>query len=156
MKKIALILVIVTLFSLVLTSCQGEFDMEKSIEELKALGFIEIEVAYNISGETTEAEKEIIESSIESVKAERPNSGTIVASPTSQMFKNARAVRCFVQNNNNYQLDEMVFFVTFYSEEEAADFAESHMLGMSTAQSGYVVVVTNLEVAKKAINLKFD
>ena len=157
MKKIALILVIVTLFSLVLTSCESEFDMEKSIEDLKAIGFIEMGVDYNPTGETSKEGGELIESIKESAQINSHNGTQITVDvvPLTQVFKNAKSVRALYEDINNINNDSIVYFVTFYSEEEAIDFANSYPFGLSTARSGYVVVVTSLKKAMDVIGLDF-
>ena len=145
MKKIAVVVTIIVVLSLLLVGCNGKFDMDKSIEELKAKGLTE-GMCYITEEECARATS-ITNSEIRFMGGD---------------FEVEIVKQYGLIENGDYS--KSCTFITFATEEQATNFAELNIEyfakgensnNWKIARDGCVVVMTNLDVAMDIINLEF-
>ena len=145
MKKIAVVVTIVTILSLMLVGCAGKFDMDKSIEKLKEKGLTE-GMCY-ITEEECERATSLTNSEIAFMGGDF----------TVEIVKQYGLIE-----NGDYS--KSCTFITFATEEQATNFAELNIEYFAKgensnnwriARDGCVVVLTNIDMAMKVVNLDF-
>ena len=145
MKKIAVVVTIIVVLSLLLVGCNGKFDMDKSIEELKAKGLTE-GMCYITEEECARATS-ITNSEIRFMGGD---------------FEVEIVKQYGLIENGDYS--KSCTFITFATEEQATNFAELNIEYFAKgensnnwriARDGCVVVFTNIDMAMEVVNLKF-
>ena len=145
MKKIAVVVTIVTILSLMLVGCAGKFDMDKSIEKLKDKGLTE-GMCY-ITEEECERATSLTNSEIAFMDGDF----------TVEIVKQYSLIE-----NGDYS--KSCTFIKLATEEQATNFAELNIEYFAKgensnnwriARDGCVVVLTNIDMAMKVVNLDF-
>ena len=145
MKKIAVVVTIIVVLSLLLVGCNGKFDMDKSIEQLKEKGLTE-GMCY-ITEEECERATSLTNSEIAFMGGE---------------FTVEIVEQYGLIENGDYS--KACTFITFATEEQATNFAELNIEYFAKgensnnwriARDGCVVVFTNIDMAMEVVNLKF-
>ena len=145
MKKIAVVVTIIVVLSLLLVGCNGKFDMDKSIEQLKEKGLTE-GMCY-ITEEECERATSLTNSEIAFMGGE---------------FTVEIVEQYGLIENGDYS--KSCTFITFATEEQATNFAELNIEYFAKgensnnwriARDGCVVVFTNIDMAMEVVNLKF-
>ena len=145
MKKIAVVVTIVTILSLMLVGCAGKFDMDKSIEQLKDKGLTE-GMCYITEEECARATS-LTNSEIAFMDGDF----------TVEIVKQYS----LIENGDH---SKSCTFITFATEEQATNFAELNIEYFAKgensnnwriARDGCVVVLTNIDMAMKVVNLDF-
>lgn len=146
MKKIVSLVTVLVVFIMLLVGCAGKFDMDKSIEKLKAKGLTESSVTYTTEEELAHA--------------------TSVTNSEIKFMGGDFTVEIVAQYSliENGDESKSCIFITFATEEQATNFAELNIEYFAKganpnnwriARDGCVVVLTNLDAAMDAINLEF-
>ena len=146
MKKLLSVVALVILAALLLASCSLFFNEEKCIEKLKAEGLTE--------GMCYITEEECVRATSLTNSQIKFDGGDFTVEIVRQYG---------LIENSDYS--KSCTFITFATEEQAKQFAELQIKYFSEesdnpnnwkfARSGCTVVITNLEIAKKMIPLKF-
>lgn len=145
MKKIAVVVTIIVVLSLLLVGCNGKFDMDKSIEELKAKGLTE-GMCYITEEECARATS-ITNSQIRFMGGD---------------FEVEIVKQYGLIENGDYS--RSCTFIVLATEEQAINFAELFIKDAAEdgnpnnwkfARSGCIVVFTNIDMAMEVVNLKF-
>ena len=145
MKEIAVVVTIIVVLSLLLVGCNGKFDMDKSIEQLKEKGLTE-GMCY-ITEEECERATSLTNSEIAFMGGE---------------FTVEIVEQYGLIENGDYS--KSCTFITFATEEQATNFAELNIEYFAKgensnnwriARDGCVVVFTNIDMAMEVVNLKF-
>ena len=145
MKKAVSLLAILAIFAMLFVGCAAKFDMDESIERLKAEGLTE-GICY-----VTEEECERATSLTNSEIAFMGGDFTV------EIVKDYSLIE-----DGDYS--RSCTFITFATEEQATQFAELKISDFAKgensnnwriARDGCVVVLTNLEVAMEIISLRF-
>ena len=145
MKRIISLVAVLAVFAMLLVGCAGKFDMDKSIEKLKNKGLTE-GMCY-----LTEEECERATSLTNSEIAFMGGDFTVEIVKQYDLIENG-------------DHSKSCTFITFATEEQAINFAQLNIEYFAKsenpnnwriARDGCVVVMTNLKVAMRIINLEF-
>ena len=145
MKRIISLVAVLAVFAMLLVGCAGKFDMDKSIEKLKNKGLTE-GMCY-----LTEEECERATSLTNSEIAFLGGDFTVEIVKQYDLIENG-------------DHSKSCTFITFATEEQAINFAQLNIEYFAKsenpnnwriARDGCVVVMTNLKVAMRIINLEF-
>ena len=141
MKKLLSLVAVLTAFSILLAGCAGRFDMDKAAEKLKEQGLKE-----NVSCENA-ADLDRITSAINSD----------IEYMGGDFAVEITAYENWIMGDD---LTQSCALMTFASKEQATDYAalalDYYRDGdYRVAQSGRVVVVTNLDAVADVIDLEF-
>ena len=145
MKKIVSLVAALAVFAMLLVGCVGKFDMDKSIEKLKDKGLTE-GICY-ITEEECERATSLTNSEIAFMDGDF----------TVEIVKQYS----LIENGDH---SKSCTFITFATEEQATNFAELNIEYFAKgensnnwriARDGCVVVLTNIDMAMKVVNLDF-
>ena len=145
MKKTISIIIVLLLIATILVGCNADFDVERTVKKLKAKGLTE-GMCY-ITEEECECATSLTNSEIKFMGGDF----------TVEIVKQYDLIE-----NGDYS--KSCTFITFATEEQAANFAELNIEYFAKgensnnwriARDGCVVVLTNLEIAFELINLQF-
>ena len=140
-RTISLITVL-TLLVAILASCGNEFDMEESIAALKAKGLVSQGVL------TTEEELAEINRMMSSMIRIMGGDFTVTITEYQSLTQGNDRTKC-------------VEFITFATQDEASAYANLYISEdtdkrpAKIAQSGRVLISTNLAIVEEVVNLKF-
>ena len=142
MKKLISIIVLISVFTLLLTGC-GRINVEKSVEALKAKGMREGAV-YETDEELKMAD-ELFNATIEYWEGDF----TV-------------RVKAYTSLMSDVNFTKTVEFVTFSTKREAKEYTKLYIEARDKysdtkiAQSGSVVVITNLDLVVETLDLEFQ
>ena len=142
MKKLISITVLISVFTLLLTGC-GRINVEKSVEALKAKGMRE--GAVYETDEELEMADELFNATIEYWEGDF----TV-------------RVKAYTSLMSDMNFTKTVEFVTFSTKREAKEYTKLYIEARDKdsdtkiAQSGSVVVITNLDLVVETLDLEFQ
>ncbi|MBQ8290583.1 MAG: hypothetical protein IJY01_06925 [Clostridia bacterium] len=142
MKRLISIIAVLTVLTLSLAGCAEAFDLDKSIEALKAKGLVSQGVL------TTEDELDEINRMMSSMIEIMGGDFTVTVT----------AYQSLIQDNDRTKCVE---FITFSTQDEASAYANLYISAnpekrpAKIAQSGCILICTSLDIVEETVKLKF-